>query len=193
MPGACSCNIAAAFPHLGGLGIISANLRVNTQIIITTDRLVLIGPTTGDLSITAYADSGSYNCPGRAGVSYEWIQRYDCLADKMYFVPKGGDRAYTEGRVSRDISMIPVTNTTGFSASASSGPTTVYLSSSHSDGYEFSYGGRPIAVTGRNTGAGAVGNLVPGDVYLASFTWEQSPPNIPIVSYSFMFAGGTGS
>lgn len=190
MPGECSCNIAATFPHLAGLGIISANLRTNTQIIITTEQLVLIGPTIGDLSVTAYGELGSYNCPGRAGVNYEWAQRYDCLADKMYFLPQGGDRAYIEGQVSSNISMTSVTRTEGFSASASSGPSTVYLSSSHEDGYDFSYTGDPIAVTGRSTNAGAVGSLVPGNVYLANFTWEQSPPNIPTVSYSFIFVGG---
>ena len=106
-------------------------------------------------------------------------------------MPRGGDRAFTEGGVTNSISMTqagPISK--GFSASASSGPHTVYLSSSHEDGYDFAYTGDPIAVTGRDTSAGIISNLLPaGTAYLANFRWEQTPPNIPTVSYSFIFAG----
>jgi len=187
----CECNIAAMFPHLGGYGIISANLRSNTQIIITTERQILVGPSLGELSITGYAVTDErFECPGRAGVSYEWIQKYDCLADKTYFVPSRGDKAFIEGEVSSSISITSILTSTGFSASASSGPHTVYLDSKHEDGYDFSYDGHPIAVTGRDTSAGIIGDLLPaGTAYLTTFSWEQTPPNIPTVSYSFIFAG----
>ena len=183
----CTCNIAGAFPGLGGQGIISANLKSNTQIIITSDKQILIGPTVGQLSITGYGD-GKYSCPGRAGVSYEWMQRYDCMNDTLHMIPRGGDRSYIEGDVG-SISIVGLVSYTGFSASVGGGPHSVYLSSSHEDGYGFSYNGPPIAVTGRNTSAGIVGNLIDGEVYLTNFTWEQQPPNLPTASYSFLVVG----
>jgi len=187
----CECNIAAMFPYLGGYGIISANLRSNTQIIITTENQILIGPSLGELSITGYAYTNeAFECPGRAGVSYEWIQKYDCLADKIYFVPRSGERAFVEGSVSNTINITSILTSTGFSASASSGPHTVYLNSTHRDGYDFYYNGPPIAVTGKDTSPGIINNLLSnGDAYLTNFSWEQTPPNIPTVSYSFIFAG----
>ena len=49
----CVCHIAAEFPILGNLGIISANLRTNTDVTVTEGGLVLYGPAFGDLSVTA--------------------------------------------------------------------------------------------------------------------------------------------
>lgn len=183
----CGCNIAGMFPGLGGQGIISANLKSDTQIIITSDNQILIGPTIGQLSVTGYGEC-RYSCPGRAGVSYEWMQRYDCMSDKIYMIPRGGDRSYMEGEVG-SINITSLVSYTGFSASAGGGPHSIYLSSSHTDGYNLSYTGSPISVRGRNTSAGVVGSLINGTAYLTSFTWEQQPPNLPIASYSFLIVG----
>lgn len=184
----CSCNIAANFPGLHNQGFIAVSLRANTQILITTERLVLVGASVGELSITAYSAYENFSCPGKASVNYEWMQRYDCINDIMHFIPKGGDRSYFEGELTNDISMTSVVSYQSFSASAASGPHTPYLMTTHYDGYDFSYNGDPIEVNGRWTGAGAVENLLPvgSEVYLTSFTWEQTPPNWPTVSYSFM-------
>lgn len=187
----CTCNVAAAFPFLGGYGIISANLRSNIQVVITSERHILVGPSIGELSVTAYGEIAEFSCPGRAGVNYEWIQRYDCMNDKVYFVPRGGDRAYIEGAVNNiTMTEIPEAESTGFAASAGSGPHTVYMSSSHVDGYDFSYTGKPFGISGRDTSIGVFSSLIPNaELYLTSFTWEQTPPNMPNVSYSFIFAG----
>lgn len=190
----CTCNVIASFPFLGGYGIISANLRSNSQVIITSEKTVLVGPSIGELSVTAYDEMAKFSCPGRAGVNYEWIQKHDCLNDIVYFVPRGGDRAYIEGAVNNiTMTKILATESTGFAASAGSGPHTVYLSSSHVDGYDFGYNGKPFGVSGRDTSIGVFSHLIPdAELYLTSFTWEQSPPNIPNVSYSFIFAGKAG-
>ena len=74
---ACECNVAANFPSLRSQGYISVSLRANTQILITTDGLVLVGACVGDLSVTAYSAYEPFTCPGRAGVNYEWMQRFD--------------------------------------------------------------------------------------------------------------------
>lgn len=184
---ACGCNIAGMFPNLGGRGIISANLKSDTPIIITSDNQILIGPTVGQLSVTGYG-AGTYGCPGRAGVSYEWMQRYDCMSDTVYMIPRGGDRSYTEGDVG-SITIKDLVSYTGFSASAAGGPHSIYLFSSHSDGYSLSYTGSPINVAGRDTSAGVIDDLINGTAYLTNFTWEQQPPNLPIASYSFLVVG----
>ncbi len=198
----CNCNIAAEFPILKGLGIISANLRTNTDVTLTAANVPLYGATTGDLSITAYAPlSGSDNlkCPARAGVNYNWDKRIECENGNLivHFIPRGGIKAYLEGPVTSYISITTVRGYTSFGASASSGPTTPYIYNLHQDGYDFSYSGDPISVSaadGKNpkvlsifTGTG-VDILVDATYYLQSFNWEYTPPNIPTVSYSFLLS-----
>jgi hypothetical protein len=116
------------------------------------------------------------------------MQRYDCENDIMHFIPRGGDRSYYEGEITSDISMTTAVGYDTFSASAASGPHTPYLKFPHFDGHNFNYSGRPISVTGRWTGAGSVESLLPAgsEVYLTSFTWEQTPPSWPTASYSFI-------
>ncbi|HEC64042.1 hypothetical protein LCGC14_0717010 [marine sediment metagenome] len=197
----CNCNIAAEFPILRGLGIISANLRTNTDVTLTAANVPLYGATTGDISITAYAPlSGEdLKCPGRAGVSYNWDRRIECESGSLttHFIPRGGIKAYVEGPITRNISITTVRGYTSFSASASSGPTTPYIYNLHQDGYNFSYSGDPIAVSSADsknpktlsifTGTG-VDILAGATYYLQSFSWEYTPPNVPTVSYSFLLS-----
>ena len=196
----CSCNLAATFPSLGDLGIISASLRSNTEIMLTEEGIGLYGPTLGDVSVTAYAaETGlALRCPGRAGVSFEWDQRISCDGREIevYFIPRGKNRAFIEGDVSSRIRLSNKINSyETFSASAGGGPTTVYFKATHEDGWGFSYSGSPLAISDENgKGETYVGflNFLPGNsaLYLTSFNWECTPPAIPVVSYSFIFIGG---
>lgn len=190
----CSCNIAAMFPEVGGLGIVSATLKANTSIVITNDEppIILYGPSLGNLSITAYAplpESDILTCPARAGVSYEWMQKYDCDEDAIYFIPRGRDKAFKEGIVTTDITLTDVLEYGSWNASAATGPTTVYLMATHSDGYEFSYEGDPFPVADKEATTSVFDNILPTDskLYLNNFSWECTPPKIPMVSYSFIF------
>jgi hypothetical protein len=195
----CECRIVAEFPILGNLGIISANLRTNKEISVSDAGIVLAGPTTGDLSVTAYAPlTVSLDCPGRAGVSYSWDRRIECPQNGsliVHFVPRSGGRSYREGDVDNTITMTQAGDTyKTFSASASSGPTTPYLYLDHRDGYNFSYSGVPITVD-PSDGNGVknvtiFNGILPAgsELYLQSFSWEYSPPNVPTVSYSFLFS-----
>jgi hypothetical protein len=199
----CECNIVAEFPGVGGLGIISASLRASTVINVTEGGLVLEGPTTGDLSISAYAPlfGESLSCQGRAGCSFQWEQRIDCdsvsEAFVVHFIPRGRSKAYSEGDVTNKISF----TTAGieyetFNASASSGPHTPYLKLTHTDGYDFRYTGGPIAITADtgkdSTSVSFFNSILPAgsSLYLTSFNWEYNPPNVPTVNYSFLFAWG---
>lgn len=201
----CTCHIAAAFPHLGGLGIISATLRANTNITIAgsdaSSGLILYGPTLGDLSITAYAalDNEVLECPGSAGIGFGWDQRIDCDSSSdliVYFIPRGRNISHTEGSVTNKIRMDVVKEYDSFNASAASGPHTPYLYTEHRDGYNFSYSGNPISIDENDwKGPKTVGFLqatgilpLGSKLYLTNFSWNYSPPNVPTVSYSFIFS-----
>lgn len=196
----CSCNLAAMFPSLGKLGIISASLRSNTEIMLTEEGIGLYGPTLGDVSVTAYASEigSTLRCPGRAGVSFQWDQRIACDGREIevYFIPRGKNRAFIEGDVSSNISLSNKINSyETFSASAGGGPTTVYLKTTHEDGWGFSYSGSPLSISDENgereTYVSFL-NFLPmaSKLYLTSFNWECTPPAVPVVSYSFIFIGG---
>lgn len=201
----CVCHVAASFPHLGGYGIISATLRTGTDIVLTEGELLLLGPTVGDLSITAYAPlpgGDLLDCPGRANISFNWEQRIECDEEtgvfRVYLIPRGKARASTEGSVTSDISMIEDFEYLTFDASAASGPHSVYMHTTHRDGHEFYYYGDPIQVIPDD----AYNNkLIPfltpilpatSKLYLTSFSWSYTPPDVPTVSYSFLFAYDEG-
>ena len=193
----CVCNVAGSFPILGGLGVISASLKTNTNVSLTEGGILLASPTYGDLSVTAYAPlvDSQLDCTGKAGVSFQWEQRTDCDSAGyliLRFVPRGKAKSYMEGSVTRQITMTTISTDTNFSASASSGPVTPYFMSDHHDGYNFYYSGGPIQVSPSDQfsskSVGIFSGIIPGStkLYLTSFSWEYTPPNIPTVSYSLL-------
>lgn len=200
----CRCDIAATFPELGntweGLGIISATLRTNKAINIvdcgTGSKIVLEGPTRGDVSITAYAPLPAgevLDCPGNASTSFSWDERLECDGFTTHFIPKNNTAAYIEGSVSSQISLTPIYTYETFNASAASGPHTPFLYLDHTDGYDLSYTGDPITISPSDAlspkSIGFLNQILPAGsvLYLTSFNWSYTPPNIPNVSYSFLF------
>ena len=201
----CVCHVAAAFPHLGGYGIISAALRTNTDIVLTESELLLTGPTVGDLSITAYAPllgSDALDCPGRANISFNWEQRIECDEEtgvfRVYLIPRGKARASTEGAITGDILMVEDFEYMTFDASAASGPQSVYMHTTHRDGHNFYYNGSPIQITPddayNDKTIAFLSPILPttSKLYLTSFSWSYTPPDVPTVSYSFLFAYDEG-
>lgn len=219
MPQVCECNVVGNFPELRELGFISVTLRTNTPVIITSDGIRLTGATTGELSVSAYGSIEGYpfQCPGRAGASYDWMQKYNCLSEQMFYIPRGGAKSFIEGDigigVTTDISIDGVVKYPTVQASASSGPSTVYLRAEQTDGYNFEYRGGPIRVydriinvvqtngtytnlptqNGKYSGSnyGALEGVLPdgSELFLMNFSWEQTPPDISTVSYSFAYTG----
>lgn len=197
----CSCNIAAEFKELAGLGIISANFKASTNFTLTEDGMAMHGPATGDLSITAYAPStDNFTCPGRASASFGWLQKVDCDNSFgsliVYFIPNGISRSYMEGDVTNQIQMETMTDVRDyrtFEASAASGPATTSLILTHRDGYNLTYNGDPIKVTtnsGRtDTALSFMSRILPAGskLYMNNFNWTHDPPDMPRVSYSFLF------
>jgi hypothetical protein len=211
----CQCDIVANFPIVAGLGVISASLRSNANVVKVGDSLIAHGPTYGDLSLTAYDPliAETLPCAANASVSFEWEQHVDCDTEVgkiiMRFIPRGREKAFQEGQVTNKISMAYINKDpyTSFNASASSGPHTPYFMNSHYDGYDFRYTGKagnpvlipidansgahPTVVTFLNTPGHT---LLPGGsaLYLTNFSWTYNPPEVPTVSYSFLFSYSGG-
>jgi hypothetical protein len=200
----CKCDIAANFPITGNYGIISASLRTNANVIVVGPSLRLYGPSTGDLSITAYAplDIGeSLKCAATANVSFDWDQRADCDTVTgqiiMRFISRGRERAAQEGEITRQITMTHINANKpylSFSASAGSGPHTPYILNYHYDGYDFRYRGNPLPITAKTKTDSTVipflSQILPVGcaLHLTSFSWTYTPPEVPTVSYSFLFS-----
>lgn len=187
----CFCNIAANFPELGNYGVISANLSTNANVLLTNEGLVLRAPSIGSLAISAYSllNNASLECSGKVSVSYEWMQRFDCDNNIMYVIPRGVSKVAIEGDTDSTISMTPIVSYTTFNASAASGPVTPYFLNVHKDGYGFSFTGTPFSISGRDVNTSVLDAILPNEsaLYLNNFSWEHTPPNIPVVSYSFLF------
>lgn len=174
----------------------SVNVSSRSEIIRECGGEILIGPTTGTVSITGYAvepsgdDSGIHTgCPGRAGVSIPWVRRYDCDNDVLYLISSGQGSSFVAGEVD-GLATLNIASGRSFpsiSASSTSGPATVYMETTQEEGYGLTYGGGPISFNTEdeliitNFGVGE------GPLYLQSFSVEFSPGEIPTAQYSFLF------
>ena len=195
MPG-CECNLAGLI-STNYSGIVSANLNGSTTVELAEDGTVLIGQTTNTLSITAYPFSPGgdmflgVRCPSQASVSLDWVSKYDCIDDIVYFIPAVGGKTTMSGDNINGVSLICDPNITNefMDASASGGPTTPVIISSRKDGYGLRYSGVPISIDTINT---TTYYLVIGsssfNCYLQSFSINVRPPSPAQVSYSFVFS-----
>jgi hypothetical protein len=178
-------------------GIVSASINGSTTVDIAESGLVLLGATINTLSITAYAfePGGDWflgaTCPSSAQAQLNWVQKYDCIRDTMYFIPKTGGKASITGGPIDGVTLgcDPNIVSDNFSASASSGPTTPYITNERRDGFNLIYTGRPIPI---NSGSPDTYNILLGpggsiDANLQSFSLNVNPPQPATVNYSFVF------
>ena len=176
--------------------ITSVNVSSRSEVLRECGGELLIGPTTGTVSITGYAvestegDSGIHTgCPGRAGVSIPWVRRYDCDNDVLYLISGGQGSSFVAGDIEGLAALVIGTGRSfpSISASSTSGPASVYMETSQEEGYGLDYGGGPISFDTRaellisNFGVGE------GPLYLQNFSLEMNPGEIPTASYSFLF------
>jgi len=173
--------------------ITSVNVSSRAEVIRECGGEILIGPSTGTVSITGYVSSTPSmhtGCPGRAGVSIPWVRRYNCDEDILYLIPAGQGSSFIAGDVEGLATLAVATGRSfpSISASSTSGPATVYMETEQEDGYGLIYTGGPISFDTRdiliinNFGVGE------GPLYLQNFSVEFSPGEIPSASYSFLFA-----
>lgn len=192
----CSCNLVGLL-STSYSGIISASINGGTNVEVAEDGLVLLGPTVNTLSISAYpfTPGGDWflgaRCPSSAQAQIEWIQKYDCYNQITHFIAKSGGKASISGGPIDGLSLgcDPDVVTSSFDASASSGPTTPYISVQRRDGFNLIYTGRPIAIQSGsprpyNITLGTAGTI---RAYLQSFSLTVTPPSPATVSYSFVF------
>lgn len=195
---ACSCNIVGLL-SMNYEGITSATLNGSTQISVASDGTVLLGQTLSTLSISAWAFPSSSTdvylgatCAASANAEVRWLQKYDCATDTTYFIPmSGGKASITNGPIDGvTLECDPSISSRSFTASSSSGPTTPYLTSLRSDGYNLIYTGHPIEVRSADPAPYSI-DLGPFSVtaYLQSFSLSVSPPSPATVSYSFVIPG----
>ena len=172
--------------------ITSVNVSSRSEIIKECGGEILIGPSTGTVSITGYVSpspSIHTGCPGRAGVSIPWVRRYDCDDDIVYLIPAGQGSSFIAGDVEGLATLATATGRTfpSISASSTSGPCTVYMETAQEDGYGLIYAGGPISFDTRNVLIISNFGVGEGPLYLQNFSVEFSPGEIPSATYSFLF------
>jgi len=181
-------------------GIYSASINGSTTIEISEDTgLVLLGSTVSTLNIGAYAylpgqdPFRGASCAASAEASIPWLTRNDCFNNTVHFIPRAGGKAsITNGPIDGvTLECYPGITGTSFSADASSGPATSYISFQREDGYNLVYTGTPISVeSGKpqvyTIDLGFVGQI---KAFLQNFSISINPPDVAKVQYSFVFAG----
>lgn len=187
------CQLVGNLSIAGGC-YISVNTSCSTEIINACgDDTPLCGPTTQSVTLAGYAaDSIHIGCPGRAGVSLPWIRKYDCDNNKVHFLFAGMGQSYVAGDVgglasiNHILSCAPASSS--FSASSSSGPTSIYMETSQENGYGLNYSGGPMSFTTSKEGTTVnlnVGNIS-GVFYLQTFSLDMQPGQLPVANYTFV-------
>jgi len=137
--------------------VISINVSSKLELLKQCANSLLIGATLGSVSITGYAAPEIHvGCPGRAGVSVQWMKRLDCDAAKTYFLAAGEGPSYVAGDIKATVNgseqeLAVINNSVNrsyptISASSSSGPAAIYMKTNQTDGYGLTYVGHPIAI-----------------------------------------------
>lgn len=159
------------------------------------DNEVMRGPTIGTISVVGFANNAKphVGCPVRANISNNWIRKYDCEKDKVYFIDAGAGKSYaSEGADRYGIRVIHKLETfRSVNASSESGPAVIYQDSLADSGFGLTYSAGPINF---NTAAGfttpgSVLGFTMKEMFLQSFNFEASPGASPRASYSFVFQG----
>ena len=195
------CNLVGNF-DISAKGIISITSQGSAEVTLISangSNAAIVSPSTGTVSISAYASDSRYiGCPGRAGVSVPWVVRNDC--DVFYYLFGGAGKSYISGEVG-DYAEFPsiggVSNPLNsyevINASASSGPASLYEKSIQQDGYGLIYYGNPWNIN-TTTEEGCMVNLTSygigdyGECRLQNISLQCVPGQIPVVNMSFVYS-----
>ena len=94
----CTCNLVGLL-SISYRGIFSASVNGSTAIEIAEDGTVLLGQTTNQLNIGAYAYIPGQDrflgasCPFSAQASTPWLTKEDCQTGEIHYIPKVGGKA----------------------------------------------------------------------------------------------------
>jgi len=182
--GACCCQLVSGL-NIGVDGIISVSTSSSSEVAAVCGDEPLEGPVTHSVSISGYASKGVWmSCPAKAGVNIPYIRKYDCATDTVYFIFAGHGQSFVSGPAGEFASLYKsFSSVTSFSASASSGPTSVYMSTTQTNGYGLSYTGGPFSFSTSDLASPInLGGTLGGNHYLQSFNFDAQP----IASYTFV-------
>lgn len=174
----------------------SLSVRCSTEIASicegTSNEHILTGPTVQSVSASGYASSDIHvGTPGQASVSLNWMKKYDCNSDILYFIFAGEGQSSISG----DIGGLATINNSidksckTFNINSSSGPATIYFEEEEEHGYGLSYVGGPISFKTEKEGTEVYLNLgsgVSGYFYLQSFNLSTQPGELPVANYNFV-------
>ena len=183
-------------------GIISVTSQGSAEVRLVSAggrNVATVGPSTGTVSISAYASNERYyGCPGRANVTVPWIIKNDCSEQRYLF--GGAGRSSISGDVGTyaefpHIAGVtnPVNSYNVVSASASSGPASLYENSIQRDGFGLIYRGNPWIIN-TSTEDGCTINLTSygigayGVCKLQNINLQCVPGKIPVVNMSFIYS-----
>jgi hypothetical protein len=148
------------------------------------------GPSLMNVNITGYADTEIWqDCPGRAGVSLPFIQKYDCEEDEVYLIFHGRGQSYIAGEVGSLASLYKEweSKCDTLSASSTSGPIALYKEEEQRTGYGLSYRGDPFGFETEPKGTKIdIGSRLGGTFYLQSFSLECVPGQYPTATYGLV-------
>ena len=181
--------------NLGLAGcIISVSTNCNTEVITACgDESPLEGPTIGNLSISGYGSETLWKgCSCRAGITTNFIRKYDCESNTVYLIFAGQGQSFYTGEADSFVTLSTVfpTECISINAGSQSGPSTVYAESTQVNGYGMSYSGGPISFTTDKLGTKITLGMF-GECYLQNFSLDLQPGQLPVASYSFVYAIGS--
>lgn len=188
------CNLVGNLSIGGEECYISVNTSCSTEITnVCGDDAPVCGPTTQTITLAGYASANIHKgCPGRAGVSIPWIRKYDCTDDIVYFLFAGKGLSYVagdvEGLATITTAVTCAPTSISFSASSSSGPTSIYMDTSQQNGYGLTYIGDPISfvTSEKSTTKDLDIGSINGTFYLQSFGLDMQPGQLPVANYTFI-------
>jgi hypothetical protein len=189
--GSCCQLVGSLSLGIGGC-ITSISTNYSTEIIMSCGgEQPLEGPSVGTVNITAFADTIPWiGCPSKAGLSVSYVRKYDCENDIVYFIPSGQGQSFISGDLRGYVSIkYPITSSKSMNANSSSGPTSIYMSTTQTNGYGLSYSGQPISID-TTPGMAPInlgGDFGGSEMYLQNFSFDANPAQLPIVTYSYIY------
>jgi len=202
----CTCEIAALF-QTGFDGIISASITGSAEFIdiisecstgvnvIPTLRKKLIGPSVGNINITAYAFTPStvnkflgVACPSQAGIDFPIQQRFDCMNDMTWLIRLKTGQAFTEGDNITGISLFGnICSFRTVNASAQSGPSSRVIDTTKFIGTDLVWAGPPFPFDSRDVTTLDF-NIFGLLAKLTNFNVSVTVPSVATNTYTFLYS-----
>ncbi len=205
---ACECVVAGLF-EVGYDGIISVSLTGSSEFldilsqcdaapnVFTEVRRRLKGPSTGTMSITAYAFSQGavaadkllgISCPSQAGVDLPTQQRFDCENNITRIIRTKTGQAFREGDLMDGVTLLDeFCNFRTVNASAQSGPSSRVVDTTKYLGSDLVWTGPPFAFDTRDADSLDF-TLLGLPVMLTSFNVSSQVPTAATNSYTFQYS-----